>query len=209
MAFPGATLMSLMKKMPDIGLRRPLETREKRILGLALFVAVIFLLTNGLPALLDFYDSRSQQLDGLRADIEREQRLISSAPDWAQRSADAEQRLTALESSLFLADSSALLAASIQRQAREIGAENSVMITSVSLAETNISAEWLMVEQTMSFALEDQNSTLRFLNALKQSQPFLGVSRFDLRGNRSQYIGEITVVGFSRIPPRVSSEDES
>jgi hypothetical protein len=83
------------------------------------------------------------------------------------------------------------------------------MITSVSLAETSISADWLMVEQTMSFALEDQNSTLRFLNALKQSQPFLGVSRFDLRGNRSQYIGEITVVGFSRIPPKVSSEDES
>jgi hypothetical protein len=64
-----------------------------------------------------------------------------------------------------------------------------------------------MVEQTMSFALGDQNSTLRFLNALKQSQPFLGVSRFDLRGNRSQYIGEITVVGFSRIAPSVSSED--
>jgi hypothetical protein len=148
-------------------------------------------------------------VDGLRADIEREQRLISSAADWAQRSADAEQRLPALESSLFLADSSALLAAAIQRQAREIGAENGVMITSVSLAETSISADWLMVEQTMSFALEDQNSTLRFLNALKQSQPFLGVSRFDLRGNRSQYIGEITVVGFSRIPPSVSSEDES
>lgn len=199
--------MSLMKKMPEPGLGRPLETREKRILGLALFVAVIFLLTNGLPALLSLYDSRSQQLEGLRADIDREQRLISSAADWSQRRADVEQRLPQLELGLFLADSSALLAAAIQRQAREIGADNGVIITSVSLAETSIAGEWLMVEQTMSFALGDQNSTLRFLNALKQSQPFLGVSRFDLRGNRSQYIGEITVVGFSRIPPSVSSED--
>jgi uncharacterized protein YigA (DUF484 family) len=201
--------MSLMKKMPETGLGRPLETREKRILGLALFVAVIFLLTNGLPALLSLYDSRSQQLEGLRADIDREQRLISSAADWSQRRADVEQRLPQLELSLFLADSSALLAAAIQRQAREIGAQNGVIITSVSLAETSIAADWLMVEQTMSFAMGNQNSTLRFLNALKQSQPFLGVSRFDLRGNRSQYIGEITVVGFSRIAPSVSSEDES
>lgn len=199
--------MSLMQKMPEPGLGRPLETREKRILGLALFVAVIFLLTNGLPALLSLYDSRSQQLEGLRADIDREQRLISSAADWSQRRADVEQRLPQLELGLFLADSSALLAAAIQRQAREIGADNGVIITSVSLAETSIAGEWLTVEQTMSFALGDQNSTLRFLNALKQSQPFLGVSRFDLRGNRSQYIGEITVVGFSRIPTSVSSED--
>jgi uncharacterized protein YigA (DUF484 family) len=209
MAFSGAPLMSLMKKMPETGLGRPLETREKRILGLALFVAVIFLLTNGLPALLSLYDSRSQQLEGLRADIDREQRLISSAADWSQRRADVEQRLPQLELSLFLADSSALLAAAIQRQAREIGAQNGVIITSVSLAETSIAADWLMVEQTMSFAMGDQNSTLRFLNALKQSQPYLGVSRFDLRGNRSQYIGEITVVGFSRIAPSVSSEDAS
>lgn len=201
--------MSLMKKLPELALRRPLETREKRILGLALIVAVMFLFTNGLPALLSLYDSRSQQLEGLRADIDREQRLISSAADWSQRRADVEQRLPALESSLFLADSSALLAAAIQRQAREIGADNGVIITSVSLAETSIAGDWLMVEQTMSIALGDQNSTLRFLNALKQSQPFLGVSRFDLRGNRSQYIGEITVVGFSRIAPTVSSEDES
>jgi hypothetical protein len=207
MAFSGAPLMSLMKKMPEPGLGRPLETREKRILGLALLVAVIFLLTNGLPALLSLYDSRSQQLEGLRADIDREQRLISSAADWSQRRADVEQRLPQLELGLFLADSSALLAAAIQRQAREIGADNGVIITSVSLAEISIAGEWLMVEQTMSFALGDQNSTLRFLNALKQSQPFLGVSRFDLRGNRSQYIGEITVVGFSRIPTSVSSED--
>jgi hypothetical protein len=207
MAFSGAPLMSLMKKMPEPVLGRPLETREKRILGLALLVAVIFLLTNGLPALLSLYDSRSQQLEGLRADIDREQRLISSAADWSQRRADVEQRLPQLELGLFLADSSALLAAAIQRQAREIGADNGVIITSVSLAEISIAGEWLMVEQTMSFALGDQNSTLRFLNALKQSQPFLGVSRFDLRGNRSQYIGEITVVGFSRIAPSVSSED--
>jgi hypothetical protein len=63
-----------------------------------------------------------------------------------------------------------------------------------------------MVEQTMSFALGDQNSLLRFLNGLKQSQPFLGVSSLDLRRNRNQYIGEITVVGFSRLTTSTQSE---
>ena len=198
--------MSLLNRMPEIGMRRPLLTREKRILSLALFVAVIFLLTNGFPAMLDVYRSRDLHVQTLRTDIDSEQRLIDGADDWAQRRLDAELRLTELESNLFLAGNSALLAAAIQRQAREIGLENGVTITSVSLAESNTAADWLMVEQTMAFALDDQNSILRYLNALRQSQPFLGVSRFDLRRNRSQYIGEITVVGFSRLASNTVSE---
>jgi hypothetical protein len=181
-------------------------TREKRILGLALFVAVIFLLTNGFPAILDIYRSRDLQVQTLRTDIDREQRLIDGADDWAQRRIDAELRLTALESNLFVAGNSALLAAAIQRQTREIGLENDITITSVSLAESNTAADWLMVEQTMSLALVDQNSMLRFLNSLRQSQPFLGISRFDLRRNRNQYIGEITVVGFSRVTTNTVTE---
>lgn len=199
--------MSMFRKLPALLLRRPLLSREKRILGLAAFVAVIFILTNGVPALLDTYRSRNLQIENLRADIEREQRLINSAEDWAQRRADVEQRLSDVEASLFTAGSAALLAAAIQRQAREIGAENGVTITSVSLAESNVSNDWLMVEQTMSFALGDQNSMLRFLNGLKHSQPFLGISRFDLRRNRNQYIGEITVVGFSRLTSNTRAED--
>ena len=189
--------MSLLTRMPEIGLRRPLLTREKRILGLALFVAVVFLLGNGFPAMLDVYRSRDLQVQTLLTDIDREQRLIAGADDWAQRRIDAQLRLTELQSNLFVAGNSALLAAAIQRQAREAGLENGVTITSVSLAESNSAADWLMVEQTMAFALADQNSLLRFLNALRQSQPFLGISRVDMRRNRNQYIGEITVVGFS------------
>ncbi|MDO9477680.1 MAG: GspMb/PilO family protein [Pseudohongiella sp.] len=199
--------MSLLRKLPEVAVRRPLLQREKRILGLAAFVAVVFLLTNGVPALLDVFRSRNLQIENLRADIDREQRLIDGADGWAQRRADAEQRLSDIESSLFTAGSAALLAAAIQRQAREIGSENGLIITSVSLAESNISADWLMVEQTMSFALGDQNSMLRFLNALKQSEPFLGVSSLDLRRNRNQYIGEITVVGFSRLTTSTQSEE--
>lgn len=198
--------MSLLSKLPYTALRRPLLTREKRILGLALFVAVILLLTNGIPAMLDAYRLRDLQVQTLRSDIDREQRLIDGADSWAQRRIEAELRLTELESNLFLADNSALLAAAIQRQAREIGLENGLTITSVSLAESNTAADWLMVEQTMSFALTDQNNMLRFLNSLRQSQPFLGVSRLDLRSNRNQYIGEITVVGFSRLASNTVSE---
>lgn len=198
--------MSLLNKMPEIGLRRPLLIREKRILGLALFVAVVFLLTNGFPAMLDVYRSRDLQVQALQTEINREQRLIDGADDWAQRRLDAELRMSELESNLFVAANSALLAAAIQRQAREIGLENGVTITSVSLAESNTAADWLMVEQTMSFALADQNSMLRFLNSLRQSQPFLGISRFDLRRNRNQYVGEITVVGFSRVTTNTVTE---
>ena len=55
--------MSLLRKLPEVAVRRPLLQREKRILGLAAFVAVVFLLTNGVPALLDVFRSRNLQIE--------------------------------------------------------------------------------------------------------------------------------------------------
>lgn len=184
---------------------RHLTAREKLILQLAVAVAVIMLLVNGIPAVTAFYQDRTNQIETLRADIEREQRLIDDAPLWQQRSDDARAQVSMLGNSLFTGGSTALLTAAIQRQVRQIAEETGLTINSANLAETQQSGDWVLVEQTLSFSTADQNNTLAFMQRLANTQPVLKVTRFNMRPNRNQYIGELTVVGFSRTNGQVTA----
>ncbi|MDO8906990.1 MAG: GspMb/PilO family protein [Pseudohongiella sp.] len=177
---------------------RHLTSREKLILRLALLVAVIMLLVNGVPAVTSYYRSQALLLETFRADIEREQRLIDDAVLWQQRRETAGQQVRMLDNSLFTGGSVALLTAAIQRQVRQIATEAGLSINSANLAETQQSGDWILVEQALSFSTSDQSSILVFMQRLADTQPLLKVTRFSMRPNRNQYIGELTVVGFSR-----------
>lgn len=177
---------------------RHLTTREKRILRLACLVAGIMLVVNGAPALTGFYQARAIQIETLQAEIEREQRLIDDAAIWQQRSDAARLQVQALDNSLFTGGSVALLTAAIQRQVRQIATEAGLNINSASLAESQQSGDWVVVEQTLTFSTNEQNNTLEFMAHIADSSPALKVTRFNMRPNRDQYIGEVTVVGFSR-----------
>lgn len=178
--------------------KRTLTTREKRILTLALAMALVLLVVNGFPILSAWFQSRSDMIATLQTDIEREQRLINDADLWVQRRQDAEQSVRTLEGSLFDAGSVALLTAGIQRQVRQIAAETALTITSANLAESLTTGNWILVEQTLSFTTAEQNNALIFLQRIKDTQPALKTTAFSMRRNRNLYAGEITVVGFSR-----------
>lgn len=184
---------------------RHLTAREKLILRLALLVAVIMLLVNGIPAATGIYQAKAIEIESLRAEIEREQRLIDDAELWQQRSTAAQQQVRTLDNSLFTGGSVALLTAAIQRQVRQIAAETGLNINSANLAESQQSGDWVLVEQGLSFSTTDQNNTLLFMQRLADTQPVLKVTRFSMRRNRDQYIGDMTVVGFSRSGAQVTA----
>lgn len=100
-----------------------------------------------------------------------------------------------------------VLAANIQRRVRQIAQKSGVTITSSSLAESRESDGWLLVEQTLSFNLDNQSNTMDFLSRLDASEPWLAVSYFSMRRSRNLYSGDITVVGFSRDPDTASAGD--
>jgi hypothetical protein len=201
MALPGATMMA--NRFSGI---RNLTGREKLILRLALLMAIIMLLVNGVPAMTAYYQARTIQIETLTAEIEREQRLIDDAELWQQRSTAAEWQLQSLESSLFTGGSVALLTAAIQRQVRQIATETGLSINSANLAESRQSGDWVLVEQSLSFSTADQNNTLVFMQRLADTQPLLKVTRFSMRSNRNQYIGDLTVVGFSQASTQVNNQ---
>lgn len=177
---------------------RRLSAREQRILWLALLLAVLMLLSRGLPAISAHYQSTALRIDTLRADIEREQRLIDDAGLWQQRRAETTEQVQALQSSLFSGNSTALLTAAVQRQVRQIAEETGLSINATNLAENQQSGDWIVVQQTLTFSTTDQNNILRFLQQLTERQPRLKVTGLSLRPARNQYSGELTVVGFSR-----------
>lgn len=172
--------------------------REQRMAGLAAVVAVVFLLSSLWPAVTGWYQEREQRIETLRADIDRERRLAGEEEQWAQRRQQIEQRSADLQRQVFQESTAPLLSASIQRLVRQHANDAGVSINATRLAESLEADGWLLVEQTVSFTLRDQSATLDFLQRLSESEPRLRVSRFNMRSNRNQYAGELTVVGFAR-----------
>ncbi|OFE13321.1 hypothetical protein PHACT_09365 [Pseudohongiella acticola] len=185
---------------------RSLTPREKNILRLALVLALIIALSNGLPVVRDVYSERAQAIESLRLEIDREQRLLNDTDLWQQRRQEIDQQLQNLEARLFTGNANTtgslptvpVLAANIQRLVRQIAQDTGITITSTSLAESMEADGWLLVEQTLAFNLDNQSNTLDFLARLDASEPWLAVNYFSMSRGRNMFSGEITVVGFSR-----------
>lgn len=179
-----------------------LSARERNILLLALVLGILLVLSRGVPALRGIYVERAMQIEQLRDAIVREQRLIDDTQLWHERRMNIDADTDSLEAQLFTGTSSPMVAAAIQRLVRQYAADAGITIVSARLAEPQESGDWLMVAQSLSFTLTDQSATLQFLERLEQSSPYLGVTQFTMRRARSQYAGDITVTGFSRVAAR-------
>lgn len=182
--------------------------REKNIVFAALAVGLVFVLTQGLPAIKNQYAARADQVAALQTSLERERRLIEDAQMWSERREQVLARGDELTGQIFQDNSIPLVSANMQRLVRDYANESNVAITSTKLAESMETEGWLLVEQELTIVTSDQNFILNFLDRIETSSPLLGVSSFSVRRNRNQYAGTITVVGFSRtIPARTGAAD--
>ena len=166
--------------------RMQFSKREKNLAYGALIVALAFAGTTVLPAVQSIYSDRERNIETVLLDIEREQRLLENSSTWRERRIEAE------------------LQSFLSRYARE----SSIIVGSTRLAERLETNEWLMISQEMSFRTDSANNTIGFLERLDDSVPRLYVKDFSINRTRSQYTGEITVVGFARAEG-LASEEES
>ncbi len=172
--------------------------REKTILYAGAAVVVLMVLLRGLPVAGDIYAERKENIALIRDDIAREQNLAAATDEWRQQRDDIEVRLAQLEAQVFEPSTLPLLTANLQRIVRQYANDANISITSTKLAEPLQTDGWLLVEQELSFTMNNQSNSLGFLRRLEESQPWLGVTSLTMRRNRNQYSGSITVVGFSR-----------
>lgn len=175
-----------------------LSSRERNILILAGAVLLVFVSTQVFPALRGVYQQRANNIENVRLDIEREQRLIENTASWRDRRVAVESERAALEEKIFSGATVPIIEANIQRALSVHARESSITVSSTRLAERLEADGWLLVSQEMSFRTDDAANTITFLQKLETSAPRLYVSDFSLSRNRNQYTGAITVVGFAR-----------
>ena len=107
--------------------------------------------------------------------------------------------MAALESWVFTGQDQNLIGSGVQRSLRQVVEEAGVLPRSYSTPRYTELDGWLMVSQEMDFVI-DQEKILPFLDKLEQSRPRLHVTEFSINRNRRQFLGSITVTGFSKIP---------
>lgn len=175
-----------------------ISTREKNILVLAGLVAVTFILTNLSPRVGAFYNERQENIENVRLEMTREQRLIEETETWQERRTSVEENQAELERQLFAGNTIPVVEASIQRELSQRARDSGITVNSTRLAESIATDSWLMISQEMSFRTSDAGNTVVFLQKLKESEPRLRVTEFNVNRSRNQYNGSITVVGFAR-----------
>ncbi|MCG8413342.1 MAG: hypothetical protein MI746_03890 [Pseudomonadales bacterium] len=175
-----------------------ISKREKNILLLAATVALVFVITQIVPAVQRFHASRDAAIEDVLLAITREERLIEDSLAWRERRIDAQVQQADMESQIFSGDTIPLIEANIQRDLSQHARDSGLTVSSTRLAERLESDEWLLISQEMSFRTADAGNTVVFLERLENSVPRLQVKDFSLDRNRNQYNGSITVIGFAR-----------
>ncbi|MFM1895641.1 MAG: hypothetical protein RLZZ385_715 [Pseudomonadota bacterium] len=175
-----------------------INQRERNILLMAAAVGVVFLITTLLPTVRDVYQQRSERIEDIRLEIERERRLVDDAAEWRSRRVEVENQLAEMETRIFTGATVPVIEANIQRALTQHARDTGISVTSTRLAERLESETWLLIQQEMSFRTDNAANTIAFLQKLDESLPRLWVTDFSLDQARNMYNGSITVVGFAR-----------
>ena len=197
----------MIKKL--FGNSMQISKREKNILLLAGLVTAIFVITNLIPVIGDFYERRSSNIETVELNIAREIRLIEDTLRWRERRVEVDVRRAELETELFSGATIPIVEANIQRELSRYARDSDITVSSTRLADGLETDGWLQISQEMSFRTNNAGNTVSFLEKLESSVPRLRVTDFSVNRSRNQYSGSITVVGFARSLELVSEETEA
>lgn len=175
-----------------------ISKRERNILILAGLVAAVFVISSLVPLLQDLYRQRSEVISDIELQIEQERRLFDETVAWRNRRAEVEALATELDSQVFTGGTVPVIEASIQTALTQLARDSGITVSSTRLAERLQTADWIMVQQEMSFQTSNAANTIEFLRRLEASEPRLWVAEFSLNQARNRYSGSITAVGFAR-----------
>jgi len=174
-----------------------MKQNEKKLIALASVVFVILVIVQGIPFLRNAYQENQAEIEFLEQRIERLQMLMAEAPQIKQEEARKRRLTTEMEYWTFSGQEQNLVGSSVQRQLRQAVEEAGVQPRSYDPPRYSEIEGWLLVTQEMDFVI-DQENILKFLDLIAASRPKLHVTEFNINRNRRQFLGSITVTGFSK-----------
>jgi hypothetical protein len=176
-----------------------MKAKEKKLIALAVVMILAVVIVRGIPMLLQSYQDMQDEIEFTQDQIQRLRLLFEEGPFLIDEEALKREEMAALESWVFTGQDQNLIGSGVQRSLRQVVEEAGVLPRSYSTPRYNELDGWLIVSQEMDFAI-DQEKILPFLDKLRQSRPRLHVTEFSINRNRRQFLGAITVTGFSKIP---------
>jgi Type II secretion system (T2SS), protein M subtype b len=174
-----------------------MKRSEKQLVAILGVLFALVLVVRVVPLLFDYYRQGREDIALLQERVERYRTLIVETSQWQEREQLKTAEVTDLQNWVFAGTDANLVSSSVQRSLRQLVASTGVELRETGVARYSYVGDWLMVEQDMDFAL-DQEAILPFLQALQAARPRLQIAAFSINRNRRQYTGELTVVGFSR-----------
>jgi len=174
-----------------------MKRNEKQLIMIAAALFALVLVVRVLPLLFDYYRQGRDDIALLQERAERLRTLIVETSEWQEREQLKQAEVTDLESWVFPGTDPNLISSSIQRSLRQLVADSGLELREIGVARYNRTGDWLLVEQDIKFAL-DQQQILGFLQSLQGARPRLHITEFSVDRNRRQYTGSLTVVGFGR-----------
>ncbi len=175
-----------------------MKTQERKLLLLLGVLAVLVLVVRVVPLLGDYYRRQQDDIALLQERVQRYEQLIADTELWQEREALKRAEVAAYTAEVFQGDNPSLVGPSVQRSLRQAAEKSGISIREMSVARFARSGDWLVVNQDLSFTLE-QDNILPLLAALAAQRPRLFVTAFSVAQNRRQFTGSLTVTAFSRV----------
>ena len=176
-----------------------MRSHEKRMVLLLAALLGVAILLEGVPRAWGLYQQQREAITQLEQRVERYRQLADETARWQQRERDMQAMVADYGSWVLEGDNPGLAGSSVQRLLRQAVAASGISLREMSVARVTTHGEWLAISQDMSFSLEEPQ-VLAFLAALEALRPRLFITAFSLSHNRRQYLGSVTVTGFSRKP---------
>lgn len=174
-----------------------MKSNEKKLIALLGVLVLLVIIVRGVPFLRDSYQEDLDEIEFLEQRIQRLRTLVEEAPFIKDEEALKREEMAGLESWVFTGQDPNLIGSSVQRQLRQVVEEAGVSPRSYTTPRYSQAEGWLVVSQEMDFVIE-QETMLAFLELLENSRPKLHVTEFSINRNRRQFLGSITVTGFSK-----------
>lgn len=177
-----------------------MKASEKRMLLVLAVLLGLAVLLEGVPRAAGVFSAQREDIALLEQRIARYRQLAEDTVEWQQREAALQAGIDEYRSWVLEGDNPGLAGSSMQRLLRQAVAETGISMREMSVARVTARDEWLVVNQDMSFSLDEQQ-ILPLLAAIEALRPRLYITAFSITHNRRQYLGSLSVTGFSRKPP--------
>jgi hypothetical protein len=179
-----------------------MQPNEKKMLMLMSVLAVLVLVLRVVPMLFDHYRDGRQEIALLQERIDRYQSLMEDSAQWREREQQKRKEIEQYQQWIFEGSNPGLVGPGVQRTLRQAVAQAGVSVREMSVARYSLVGDWLIVQQDVSFTLT-QDMVLPLLQAVEELRPRLHIAAFSITHNRRQYLGNMTVVGFSHRAPHL------